>query len=139
MSVEKHPKSESKTTPEDLNRQSAELYQRIRDLGEAALIHLTESYNVSTFSYRDMVDFARQQGRTPQEAGKLFTRFYNNLKDQQLAPLPPDKYEHHRDTFGFPLYMLTAILRDMPVNEDDSYDKLLRRFHAQQLHDMLVN
>lgn len=120
-----------------------ELIEKIRLIGETVVSQLVESYQHSSFSFEEISQFMNRQGHTRAEAGKVFTRFYDQLKVLDLEP-PRNhsarKYEKNRDQYSYPLYLLSYVLDqvDSSVNERDIYQDLLYDFHTYKVDQLLV-
>lgn len=110
------------------------LYERIKSIGQSAVEALARDYEVAAFSYRDLVQFAAREGKKPQEAGKIFNRFYQGLAAADLELLPKN-YEKNRDSFNYPLSLLSLVLSEAP-DTADAYTELLRAYHRQRLEQL---
>lgn len=121
-----------------------ELIERIIKIGELSVNHLVDLYQNAGFSFEDIVNYLDQQGRNRAEAGKVFTRFYNQLKNLGFEPPVSNsqqKYENNRDIYSYPLYLLSYVLMNSHYGFEgkDFYDGLLNDFHAYQVGQLLEN
>ena len=93
---------------------------------------VAKSHEEVLFGFREIEEFAHRLGRSTQEAGKIFRRFYDGLGANGIKLLNDD-YEHYRDRKLFPLALLTLVISEMPEGQDDPYDILLRTFYSKKM------
>ena len=93
---------------------------------------VSKSHEKAFFGFKEIEEFAHHLGKSTQEAGKIFRRFYDGLEDNSIKLLKDD-YEYYRDKKLFPLALLTLVISEMPEGQDDPYDILLRTFYSKKM------
>lgn len=114
-----------------------EFEQRLNATQIRTNMWLGAAHGDARFTYQDIVEFSQTREKSPQEAGKIFMRFYRGLQQLDIEP-PPYDYEYSRDHWKFPLNLLTAVISQLPENHYDAYDELLREYYSRRMGSLLV-
>lgn len=111
--------------------------QRLHELIDQVSQDIAREHGQTYFTFHDIRNFCANMKKSPQEAGKIFTRFVDGLEAVGLEVYPTD-YKSKRDEKKFPLALLSLVISQMRVEADDAYTTLLRYYYSIKIGNLLV-